>query len=57
MCASDGLANGNGPFLASAGENWSRLATSCGTQSACGESPVAEGIGGLCLVGDKCGDM
>jgi len=27
------------------------------TQSACGESPVAEGVGGWSLVEDKCGDM
>lgn len=53
----NGLADGNAVFLATAGENWSHLATSHGTQSACGASPVAEGIGGLCLVGGKCGDM
>lgn len=51
------LADGNGAFLASAGENWSHLATSHRTQSACGESPVAEGMWGLCLAGDKYGDM
>lgn len=45
----NGLADGNGAFLASAGENW--------TQSACGESPVAEGIESLCLVGEKRGNM
>lgn len=53
----NGLADGNGAFLASVGANWSHLATSHGTQSACGESPTAESIGGLCLVGDKCGDV
>lgn len=53
----NGLAYGNGVFLATAGENWSHSAASHGTQSACGASPVAEGIGDLCLVGGKCGDM
>lgn len=49
----NGLADGNGAYLASAGENWNHLAPSHGTQNACGESPMAEGTGGLCLVGDK----
>lgn len=53
----NGLGNGNGAFLASARENWNHLATAHGDQNACGESPVAEGIGGLCLVGYKCGDI
>lgn len=47
-----GVADGNGTFLASTAENWTRLAMSHGTQDGCGESCVAEGI-----VGDKHGDM
>lgn len=48
------LTDGNGTFLASAGENWSHIgvATSHGTQGGREESCVAEGI-----AGDKHGDM
>lgn len=46
------MADGKGTFLASAGENWSCVATSPGTQGGCGESRVAEG-----RVGDKHGDI
>lgn len=47
-----GPADGNRTFLASAGKNWSCVATSHGTQGGHGESCVAEGI-----VGDKHGDV